>query len=98
MSGRPITWIHKDGPLLSGRIHSHSFDLETIQLRPFHFEYLATRCSWASRQTLTASLDFLCRTQPERREFGIWAPVTVYGNVRYLVSHFVGPYEIEIKG
>ena len=27
--GRPITWIHKDGPLVFGRIHSYS-----LQLRP----------------------------------------------------------------
>ena len=30
MSGGPITWIHKDGRLVFGRIHSHS-----LQLRPF---------------------------------------------------------------
>ena len=47
MSGRPITWIHKDGSLMSGRIHSQS-SLDQYNCGHFRCQLLIS-CFWTCR-------------------------------------------------
>ena len=97
MPGRPISWIHNDAPLVPGRIHTHSLYLGTIQLRPFPFGYLeTTSCSWGSSRTATASLKFSVWNSLNG-ESGLWALITVYGNVRFMWVISSGPTKLKSK-
>lgn len=75
-----ISWIHNDAPLVSRRIHSHSLNLETIQLRPFP--------TWKYQLFLGVESDSDPYSLPER-----WVRHLLLYMEMYLVSHFVGPYK-----
>ena len=100
MSGRPITWPGSIGtPLLSGCIHSHSPNLETIQLRPFPLEPVV----FGGRVgPLQLPWNFLCRTQPQwTTGFGVLRDLGTYyhiGKCSVPCESFRWAYKIEILG
>lgn len=80
---------------MSGRIHSHITEAIPIG-DPWYYNQLllgveSDPYSFFENFCVEHSLS---RTVAGVRDLSVH--ITIYGNVRHLVSHFVGPYEIEI--